>query len=178
MADTELQLATKVPTDFLEVPGAITVNFGALEGALSVCIWFLLAPAGPLTNPPEDRFRIVTAGLPFKVLLAMFSNLYKSRFPKKSEEELESTMKACSAAADLRNTMIHSIWHAGLRGDANEASRYKTTANLKTGLKIRVEHHAKEELIKVANELARLSDKVWSFMLTEVVADLPKRIRS
>jgi hypothetical protein len=65
MQSGELRLATSVPNEIIEILGGITVNFGALENALSVSIWFFL---GDGTTASEERYQIVTAQLSFKLL--------------------------------------------------------------------------------------------------------------
>jgi hypothetical protein len=164
----ELKLATSVPRDFLEILGAVSVNFGALENALSVSIWFLLGDASIMS---QDRYQIVTGQLSFKQLVPMLANLYRHRFPGRNEDKIKEFVKRCFNAESKRNEAIHSLW-VGAMPEAGEskAMRLKITARSE-GFRFKAEDFTKQQLIAVANQFGELAFEIQSFIIAEAVSD-------
>lgn len=155
------KLATSVPDEFLEILGAISVNFGALENALAFTIWALL---GDLSVHNEERYQIVTAQLSVKQLVWMAEALYKQRFPGKDEDAMRALMARCSTAERERNKLIHSLWVSGDIKDSEQlALRLKITA--RSEFKFQHEQHTTKELTTVAEQCADLSDELRKFII-------------
>ena len=170
MRESNIHVATSVPKDFLEVLGAITVNFSALENALSLSVAFLLAGPGGVA---DKRYQVITAQLSFKQLVWMVANLYRERFPGRNETVIQDYVKQCFDAEGKRNRLVHSLW-VGAMPDApvSSATRLKATSRA-DGLKFKAEQHTKEELTEVANDLAKLSYNLRSFVIGEILTQLP-----
>jgi hypothetical protein len=171
MKPEELKLATSAPKEIIQILGGITVNFGALENALNVSIWFFL---GDGTTIMEERWQILTAQLSFKQLVNMFANLYRHRFPERGDAEMCDLVKRCFKAEDQRNNLIHSLWVDGER-NTQEASalRLKLTAR-SNGFKLQAEEHTLSQLVKVGNEMADLAFDVQAFAIREVTREIEK----
>jgi hypothetical protein len=158
----KLRLATSVPPEFLEVLGAITVNFQAVQNTLSLSIWMLL---GGMSAEADEKFQIVTAQMSAKNLAWTFTSLYRQQFPGKNEKPLQELQSRVFAAEQKRNTLTHSLW---LEGNGEAALRLKIIA--RGEYKLAAEEHTKEQLTEVANELAALSYDITKFTLTAYFA--------
>lgn len=158
----KLRLATSVHRDFLEVLGAITVNFQAVENTLSLSIWMLL---GGMSAAADEKHQIVTAQMSAKSLLWAFTSLYRHQFPGKNEKTLQELESRVFAAEQKRNTLTHSLW---VEGEGEAALRLKVIA--RGAYKLAAEEHTKEQLTEVANELAALSYDITKFTLAAYFA--------
>src|SRR5260370_11870822 len=155
VSETKFRLATGIQNDFLEVFGAISVNFQAVENALSLAICLILG--GPAAGA-DDKYRILTAQMSARNLVWAFTSLYRMHFAGKNEEKLKELQTRIFAAEEKRNTITHSLW---VGGEGEAALRLKVIA--RGEYKLSSDEHTKEQLIEVANEFAALSYRITTF---------------
>jgi hypothetical protein len=162
MTEIKLRLATGIQEDFLEVFGAISINFQAVENALSLAICLILG--GPAAGA-DDKYRIITAQMSARNLVWAFASLYRMQFPGKNEEKLKGLQSRLFTAEEKRNTITHSLW---VGGDGEAALRLKVIA--RGDYKLSSEKHTREQLIEIANEFAALAYDITKFTLATYFA--------
>lgn len=145
--------------------GLISMNFQALESALSLSISTLL-------GAERDTGRILTSELSFKqllnVLVALTRNRVSSNMWQGSQDvvkQLEELASACFRMEELRNQYMHSVWIAA-HLKASEGVRRKVTAK-RAGLKEHVEVVSSSYLLDVADYTAYVTS------MLENLYDLP-----
>jgi len=151
------KVTTPPTADHLTAMGRITANFAELETMVSFFVWSLI-------GPDQRLGQIITAGLSFRKLLDLLSNLYRHRHNDSPLiEELNGLIAEAAQAEDKRNLITHSYWAAG---DTDETTtRVKVTARRYRGLKHQFEQMSVEDLDAIADLIAEARNHISQFMV-------------
>lgn len=150
--------------------GKIVVIFAVLEFTISSCIHRLIGAIG--TDHPVGE--IITAELSFSQKVTLLSSLYKFRLNDTEKlTELEKLLRRVALAEEKRNAVIHSIWASGDTRDT--ATRIKTTAKRKQGLKFQFQKLSVEELDEIADFIDEVAYDLQTFEFSMYIPDFRKK---
>lgn len=148
-------VSSSTSDDHLRAIGQITVNFSALEFALSFLVWAFLGIG-------QEKGEIITSRLSFRVLLQLASSLYRHRVSDpEGIAQFDELLARISEAGDRRNQMIHSLWMGNLDG---RTLRYKATIRQREGLKRQIQGMAVKDLDEIATLIAQVTREIGPFL--------------
>lgn len=152
------------PGKFYAALGHIVESFSFLDETLSNVIILLL-------DIENNLGYILTAELSYKTKINIFGSLIKlniEKYKKSSHEDIEAQFKEllslCNKAEELRNQIMHSSYVA-------DRYRIKTTAKAKKGLKKTIEGVNPDNLLDIADFIARVGLHVEEFPMVLGIAD-------
>ncbi len=139
--------------------GHLVVEFGRLETSLGCAV-------GYLVNPKDPRVGHILVGeVSFKTRMAAFSVLYPERLLAGTDEtKMESFVSRAYKLEEERNRLIHSFYRPGPVGDPN-ATRIKTTAKGRKGLRVQFEKVTADSIAAVADDAARAKNVLTQLMV-------------
>ena len=149
-------MALNIHESLLSALGSVTANFAFLDQTVQFIIWILLFGNDSKQQPFG---KAVTAGLSFRKQIALFSTVYRLRFPDQDYARLESLCRKLRAVEVKRNRATHSLWAGGYDG---KAFRFKTTADDK--LKHQIEDTDVASVRALANEIGEAATDVQKFL--------------
>ncbi len=141
---------------FINTIGKITIRFALLEELITDCINILIG---------GEAASIFTARLSFSRSLDILDALYRQKYSIGQNEDLSGILKElitqAQEAENLRNTIVHSIWH---RGDTEESlTRIKRNVKRNKGLIIDTEQMNVHDLEKIANSIENAAYSAQEF---------------
>jgi len=141
-------------------------ELGALSIELSHLETYLGCAVGYLANSAEPRIgHILVAPLSLRARADTFSALYPERVTEQeTHEQLRAFRSELQQAEEARNTLIHSLYWPGAVG-ATMATRIKTTAKAKHGLKLQFEYLTPEFVAEKTTALKALTNALDDLML-------------
>lgn len=138
--------------------GRLCMGFAYFETAVACAVGFL-------ANRTEFAIgHILVAELSFRARLAMFSTLYPQRVPAADEAAVNSFIADAHMLEEERNKLVHSFYWPGPVGDP-KATRIKTTAKERKGLRIQFEDVSPSVIAAQADKAWKIPDCLDELML-------------
>jgi hypothetical protein len=144
----------------------LRLELGGLSIELSHLETYLGCAIGYLANPKEPRIgHILVAPLSFRARADAFCALYAERANSAHiQERIRAFRSELQQAEDARNTLIHSLYWSGPVGETT-ATRIKTTAKAKQGLKLQFEDVTPDFVAEKAEALQILANTLDELMV-------------
>ena len=154
---------SKCPAPEVHLLGDIVTEFGNLEAFLEVAIWQLLGQ--------EDRSRFLmvqalTAEMSFDRKVHALASMFRLKYPKQHEVELDSLVNSLFRAQDQRNALMHSAWNYS--SHSGQFLRMKATAKAKRGLVRRFYAAPAGQLETVRGTIEKVANDLMTFTIAHI----------
>ena len=154
---------SKCPAPEVHLLGDIVTAFGNLEIFLEGTIWQLLG------QEDQSKFlmaQALTAEMSFDRKVHALASMFRVKYPKQHEAELESLVASLSKAQEERNALMHSAWNYS--ADSGQFERMKATAKAKRGLVRRVHTTSAATLETVRGNIDKVANDLVNFTIAHI----------